>query len=118
VFHAATVGGARAYRRDDLGRLAPGAKADIVLVDLTNPLMRPLRDPLRSLVYTAADRAVRDVYVDGAKVVGNGEVLTLDVPAALDRLDAAQRRAEDAVPQHEPDGRSGEEVSPLVLDMG
>ena len=118
VFHAATVGGARAYRRDDIGRLAPGAKADIVLVDLTNPLMRPLRDPLRNLVYTAADRAVRDVYVDGVKVVENGEVLTLDLPAALDRLEAAQRRAEDEVPQHEPDGRSGEEVSPLVLEMG
>ena len=118
VFHAATVGGARAYRRDDIGRLAPGAKADIVLVDLTNPLMRPLRDPLRNLIYTAADRAVRDVYVDGAKVVENGEVLTMDIPAALDRLQAAQRRAEDEVPQHEPDGRAGEEVSPLVLEMG
>ncbi len=118
VFHAATVGGARAYRRDDIGRLAPGAKADVVLVDLTNPLMRPLRDPLRNLVYTAADRAVRDVYVDGIKVVADGEVLTMDIPAALDRLDAAQRRAEDEVPQHEPDGRSGEEVSPLVLERG
>ncbi len=89
-----------------------------MLVDLNNPLMRPLRDPLRNLIYTAADRAVRDVYVDGAKVVDNGEVLTMDMPAALDRLEAAQRRAEDEVPQHEPDGRSGQEVSPLVLEMG
>lgn len=118
VFHAATVGGARAYRRDDIGRLAPGAKADVVLVDLTNSLMRPLRDPLRNLIYTAADRAVRDVYVDGAKVVENGEVLTMDIPAALARLDASQQRAEAEVPQHEPDGRSGQEVSPLVLEMG
>ncbi len=118
VFHAATIGGARAYGRDDIGRLAPGAKADVVLVDVTHPLMRPARDPLRNLVYTAAERAVRDVYVDGTKVVANGEVLTMDIPAALDRLDAAQRRAEAGVPGLEPEGRSGEEVSPLVLEAG
>ncbi len=34
IFDAATIGGAKALRRDDLGRLAPGAKADLVLVDL------------------------------------------------------------------------------------
>ena len=45
--------------RDDIGKLAPGAKADFVLVDLKNPFMMPARDPLRSLIYTAADRAIR-----------------------------------------------------------
>src|SRR5438552_1341069 len=37
LFHAATVGGANALMRDDIGRLAPGKKADIVLVDLACP---------------------------------------------------------------------------------
>jgi len=45
--------------------------------------MRPARDPLRNLIYTAADRAVRDVYVDGVRVVADGEVTTIDVPGAL-----------------------------------
>ncbi len=35
VLHAATVGGATALLRDDLGRIAPGKKPDLVLVDLT-----------------------------------------------------------------------------------
>jgi len=115
VFHAATVGGARALLREDLGRLAPGAKADLVLVDLRNPWMMPARDPLRSLIFHAADRAVRDVYVGGERVVADGRVLTLDQAGALDRLTAAQRRMEAAVPARDARGRRSEEIAPLSL---
>jgi cytosine/adenosine deaminase-related metal-dependent hydrolase len=119
VFHAATVGGARGLLRDDLGRLAPGARADLVLVDLGNPWMMPARDPLRSLVFHAADRAVRDVYVDGARVVKDGRVLTLDHAGALERLAEAQRRMEAIVPQRDPRQRSSAEIAPLSLpDLG
>ena len=90
VFHAATIGGADALGRDDLGRIAIGAKADIVLVDLTHPAMRPVRDPLRSLVYSAADRAVKEVYVDGRQLVRDGTVLTVDRDAAADTLQKVQ----------------------------
>jgi cytosine/adenosine deaminase-related metal-dependent hydrolase len=117
VFNAATVGAAKAFQRTDIGRLAPGAKADLVLLDLENRYMRPMRDPLRNLIYTAADRAVRDVYVDGQRVLANGEVLTLDMPAAVARLEAAQQRAEATVHERDPAGRSGLEVSPLVLPL-
>ena len=118
VFHAATVGGATALGRDDLGRLAPGAKADIVLVDLADVTMQPARDPLRSLIYTAAERAVRDVYIDGRKVVADGKVLTLDRADAAGRLAEAQARMLSATPQHDWKGRAAEEVSPLSLPAG
>lgn len=117
VFNAATIGGARALLRDDIGRLAAGAKADLVLVDLTGPQMRPLRDPLRTLIYTAADRAVRDVYVDGDQVVRDGAVLTLDIPAALNRLQAAQDRAEEGVATLDCEGRGGDQLSPPVFPI-
>ncbi len=115
VFEAATLGGARLLGREDIGRLATGAKADLVLVDLEHPAMRPVRDPLRSLIFTAADRAVRDVYVGGAQVVRDGRVLTLDPEAALARLDGMRQRAEAGVPERDWAGRSGEELSPLAL---
>ena len=115
VFHAATAGGARALLREDLGRLASGAKADLVLVDLKNPWMMPARDPLRSLIFHAADRAVRDVYVDGEQVVANGRVLTLDQAGALERLTAAQRRMEASVPARDARGRRSTEITPLSL---
>jgi 5-methylthioadenosine/S-adenosylhomocysteine deaminase len=117
LFHAGTAGGAAALGRADLGKLAPGAKADVVLVDLRHPLMRPARDPLRSLVYTAADRAVRDVYVDGNKVVENGRVLTLDHGGALETLADAQKRMEATVSERDFRHRRSEEISPLSLPM-
>ena len=63
VFETATLGAARSLGREDLGRLHSGAKADIVLIDLAHPSMRPVRDPLRSLIYSGVAAAVRDVYV-------------------------------------------------------
>ena len=115
VFNAATIGGATALGRTDIGRLAPGAKADVVLVDLTHPLMMPVRDPLRSLVFSAAERAVRDVYIDGAQVVANGRALTIDPMPALERLVVAQRRMEAAVPERDPRHRTSEDIAPLAL---
>ena len=35
VFAAATLGGARSLGRDDIGRLSPGALADIIIIDLS-----------------------------------------------------------------------------------
>ncbi len=115
VFAAATVGGATALERDDLGRLKSGAKADIVVVDGRHVDMRPLRDPLRSLIFSAAERAVRDVYVDGIMVVENGKTLTLDPDGAADRLTEAQSRMEDACASRDYEQRSGIEIVPLSL---
>ncbi len=115
--HAATVGGAQALMRDDLGRLAPGCKADLVLVDLACPDMLPARDPLRSLVFHAADRAVRDVYIGGQQVVAGGKVLTLDHRGAGARLAEAQARMMAGVPARDYLGRSADEITPLSLPL-
>ena len=79
--------------------------------------MMPARDPLRSLVFHAADRAVRDVYVDGRQVVAGGRVVTLDHTAALLRLTEAQRRMEAAVPERDGRRRRSTEITPLSLPM-
>jgi 5-methylthioadenosine/S-adenosylhomocysteine deaminase len=117
LFHAATVGGANALLRDDIGRLAPGKKADIVLVDLACPQMQPDRDPLKALIYHAADRAVREVFVDGRQVVADGRVLTMDQATAGGRLRAAQQRMEDAAPSRDYLRRSAAEIAPLSLPL-
>ena len=69
VFDAATLGGARALGRDDLGRIATGAKADLVLWKGRSWGMTPLRDPVKNLVYNATAEDVDRVYVNGRLVV-------------------------------------------------
>lgn len=115
IFHAATVGAARALGREDLGRLAAGAKADIVLVDIKHPAMRPLRDPLKSLIYTATDRAVCDVFVGGRHVVADAEVMTFDLANALDRLQEEQQRLFARIPSIDWAKRGIDDLAPLSL---
>jgi 5-methylthioadenosine/S-adenosylhomocysteine deaminase len=117
MLYAATIGGARALGRNDIGRLAPSAKADIVLVKLDHPAMVPNRDPLRSLIFNAGSRAVRDVFVDGKQVVSDGEVLTIDVSAACRAVEEGQRLAMAHVPKRDSAGRTAEAISPLSLDL-
>jgi len=117
LLYAATAGGAKALMRDDLGRITVDKKADLVLVDLALPQMIPARDPLRSFVYHAADRAVRDVFVDGQQVVAEGKVLTLDQADAAHRLYRAQQRMLEAAPRRDYRGRNAEEIVPLSLPL-
>ena len=54
---------------------------------------------MRSLIYSASERAIRHVYVDGKQVVKDGKVLTIDVEAATAGLIEGQRkRLEDRQP--------------------
>jgi cytosine/adenosine deaminase-related metal-dependent hydrolase len=117
VFEVATLGAARALGRDDLGRISVGAKADIALVDLRHPSMRPVRDPLKCLIYSGTAAAVRDVYVNGQLVVKDRKVLTIDQDDALDRLQEGQNRALTRVPKMDWAHRSADEISPFCLPM-
>ena len=117
VFEIATLGAARALGRDDLGRIAVGAKADLALVDLRHPSMRPVRDPLKCLIYSGTAAAVRDVFVGGTLVVEDRTVLTIDQDDALDRLQEGQRRALARIPELDWAKRSADEMSPYCLPI-
>lgn len=78
--NAATVGGAKMLQRDDLGRLAPGAKADLCAIDVTKPLggvgaLPP--EPLHHLLYSSG-RNVRHVMTNGRFQVLRGNLIVAD----------------------------------------
>ncbi|WP_102108933.1 amidohydrolase family protein [Oceaniglobus roseus] len=86
MFDAATTGGADALRRSDLGRLEPGAKADIAVFDMSDILMAPRVDPIRTLVLGATGRVTRAVFVDGRLSMRDGQVAGMDMAEARVRV--------------------------------
>ncbi|MFG2967206.1 amidohydrolase [Streptomyces sp. NPDC048288] len=86
----ATIEGARALGLgDQLGSLEVGKRADLIVVDLGAPHLRPLHDPWSTLAYAAHSADVRDTVVDGRVLMRGRELLTLDERAVLDDLAAA-----------------------------
>jgi len=112
VFDAATLGGARALGRDDLGRIAPGAKADLVLWKGRSWGMTPLRDPVKNLVYNATAEDVDRVWVNGRQVVDGGRVLAADERAILDTLQAGGDRMWPRMREFDWAGRGADELAP------
>jgi cytosine/adenosine deaminase-related metal-dependent hydrolase len=123
VFSAATLGGARALRRDDLGRLAPGAKADIVLVDMRKLRIGPYRDPIKALVQCATGDDVATVIVDGRTVVEGGRVRGVDEGQLLADAQREADRLWAEVPEWHWQKMTADELSPpsfppLTTDLG
>jgi 5-methylthioadenosine/S-adenosylhomocysteine deaminase len=79
---AATVGGARAVGlAGEVGAIAPGMKADLVLLDLEDLAWQPFASASRQLVYSETGRAVHTVLVDGRIVLRAGQMTTVDEAA-------------------------------------
>ncbi|MET7699104.1 amidohydrolase [Streptomyces sp. NPDC005485] len=87
ALHHATLQSARAVGLGDvIGALAPGRRADIVLVDLSGPHTQPVHDLAATLVHSARSGDVRTTIVDGRVLMRDRELLTLDVPAVVREL--------------------------------
>jgi len=83
VYDAATLAGAAYLGRDDLGRLAVGAKADIIVVDLQQVHYGAVRDPIQSLVESGSGSDVETIIVDGQTLVENKKAVRFDEAALL-----------------------------------
>jgi len=115
LFDSATIRGARALGRDDLGVLREGALADIVIINLKNSRMTPVRDPIKNLVYHATTSEVDEVIVDGRRVVSNGKVVTIDEEETAEELQSLAEKIWKKVGENDWAGRSVDELSPPSL---
>jgi 5-methylthioadenosine/S-adenosylhomocysteine deaminase len=86
AWQLATIGGARAAGdADGLGLIAPGRRADLVLLDLESHVFTPLNDPLRQVVFGSTTLAVDSVLVGGEWKVRGHELVTLNETDVLAR---------------------------------
>ncbi|WP_406204450.1 amidohydrolase [Streptomyces sp. NBC_01017] len=87
ALHHATLQSARAVGLGEVaGSIAPGRRADIILVDLTGPHTQPVHDLAATLVHSARSSDVRTTIVDGRVLMRDRELLTIDVPAVVREL--------------------------------
>ena len=99
VFNAATIGGADALKRPDLGRLQPGAKADIAIFDMADSHFAPRIDPVQSLIFGATGRVTLAVFVDGRLSMHRGQVAGMDMQAAREQAQAQFDRLLEKYPE-------------------
>ncbi|MEU6543471.1 amidohydrolase [Streptomyces sp. NPDC046859] len=87
ALHHATLQSARAVGLGDtVGSIAPGRRADIVLVDLSGPHTQPVHDLAATLVHSARSSDVRTTIVDGRVLMRDRRLLTIDVPSVVREL--------------------------------
>ncbi|NEX47120.1 8-oxoguanine deaminase [Pseudotabrizicola algicola] len=87
----ATLGGAEVLGRGDCGQLAPGKRADVAIWDVSGVAAAGAWDPVAALVLCGPGR-VRDLFVEGRRVVAAGEVVTIDVGRVVERQNALARK--------------------------
>jgi len=88
LFDAATIHGADALGRPDLGRLQPGAAADLSVFAMPHSYLGNSLDPIQALLIEGSGHDVHTVVVAGRFVVENGRIPGFDVDAAEDRAQA------------------------------
>jgi len=106
LFDAATLGGAHALGRTDIGRLMTGAKADIAVFRLDDIAMTPSVDPITTLVTGGSGKVTEAVFVDGRLSMLSGAVAGIDMRAARMRaqlqFEGLMRKYPDRSWQHPP----------------
>lgn len=83
VLRMACAGGAGAMGLTDCDDIAPGKKADLVVIDLQRPNMQPLHEIPNNLVYAGSKENVRLTMVNGKILYENGEFFIGEAPEAV-----------------------------------
>lgn len=93
----ATIDGARVLGLDQqIGSLEAGKAADMIAVDSKALALQPLHDPIAQLVHCAGSYQVSDVWVAGRRLLGQGELLTMDQDDIVQRAAHWRERLQTA----------------------
>ena len=92
VLHSATRSGALSQGREDCGLVKEGFKADLIVVDVDVPNMKPVHNMLNNLVFSASGKDVLMTMVDGSVRYREGEFTDIDIEKTAAEAAAANRR--------------------------
>ncbi len=102
VVRMATTVGAEALGLGEVGRLAEGYRADLILIDLARPHLMPMYDVYGHLVYTVGRDDVRSVMVDGRWVMRDRTLETIDEATVLAEMEQLAAEIEHHAASLEP----------------
>jgi 5-methylthioadenosine/S-adenosylhomocysteine deaminase len=117
IFNSATLGGCKFIQRQDLGRLAPGAKADILLIDLDHMASAFYHDPIKALIDFGDSRDIDTVIVDGKTLVEHGRSVVYDEAEVYAQARRAVQRAWDAIPSWHWGGYDVNRIAPPAFTL-
>ncbi|QCI68470.1 amidohydrolase family protein [Phreatobacter stygius] len=104
VLDAVTRAGARSVGAEaEIGSIEVGKKADLTFIDLNTPALRPLIRLVSNIVHYGHPGIVHSVMVDGAFVMRDRKVLTIDEEALLNEADSVTRRVWERMVADHPD---------------
>jgi 5-methylthioadenosine/S-adenosylhomocysteine deaminase len=93
ALHMATLGSARALRRDhEIGSVEVGKWADLTCIDLLRCHSQPVYDPVSQLAYAVRAEQVADVWVAGRHQLDDGRLTGIDPQSLLGRTNEWQAR--------------------------
>src|SRR5919201_1953641 len=98
MFNSATLAGCKFLQRRDLGRLAPGAKADMLIINLDHMAAAVYHDPIKALIDFGNSRDIETVIVDGRTLVQGGRSVLCDEAEVYAKAKQAARKAWEAIP--------------------
>lgn len=93
VLKMATVNGAKAMALPDADILAKGKLADIIMIDLHQPNMRPLNNIPKNIVYSGSKQNIKMTMIHGQILYENGSYADfIDVDGIYDKADEIKER--------------------------
>ena len=112
IFNSATLAGADALGRSDLGRLCQGAKADMLFIDQRRLMVGGVLDPIQAMIESGNAGHIDTILVDGKILVQGGKVLGLDETDFMERVQKECEGTWEAIPNWHFAGLRADQMCP------
>ncbi|MGW6483253.1 amidohydrolase family protein [Streptomyces sp. NPDC055059] len=114
-FRSATINASKSLGRCDIGKLAPGAQADLVVLDLKDFRLGVVDDPLRTLLMAGSARDVSMTVVAGRTVAADGMIPGLDLVSMRARAQELFERMRSAYTERDLHRRAPDALFPPIF---